>query len=242
MLGPSVATVSRSGSVARVSDGWWTATGTGSGDIVPDGAADLIWTPGRTPFVAGPDRAPRPSGLAAGHRVVGVRLRPGAAAAILGDGVDRATGLAVSLDQVWSPADVERLAHDLGQAADDRGRARALAGAVARFVPSDWHPDHTVLRAVDHIRSAAPADELGFDTDGLGGRQFRRRFSAAMGYGPAFFHRIVRVDRFVELLDRHAHRSLAELAAQAGYYDQAHLTRDVRQLLGTTPSQLRATG
>lgn len=242
MLGPPL-TALRSSTADRVVEGWWAATSTGTGDVVPDGAVDLIWTPGRTPFVAGPDREPRPSGLAAGRRVVGVRLRVGVAASVLGEGVDRATGRAVALDAVWSRSDVDRLAHHLGTAAHDRERAQALADAVERRIPTDWTPDPAVVRAIGHIRSASPGGDTNrLDTGGIGDRQFRRRFSAAMGYGPTFYGRIVRLARFGDLVEHHPDRSLAELGAQAGFYDQAHLTRDVRQLLGTTPSQLRPAG
>ncbi len=240
MLGPALTAIP-SVSTDRLVEGWWAATSTGSGDVVPDGAVDLIWTPGLTPFVAGPDRQPRPTGLAVGRRVVGVRLRPGVAASVLGDAVDRATGRAVSLDQVWSRSDIERLAHALGHADGDLERAQALARAVGRRVPADWRPDAIVTHAVEHIRSAAPDHLAALDTGGLGDRQFRRRFSAAMGYGPTFYGRLIRLERFAGLVGRHPDRSLAQLAAQTGFSDQAHLARDVRQLLGTTPSRLRAT-
>lgn len=241
MLGPPL-TADGSASTERVVEGWWASTSTGTGSVVPDGAVDVIWTAGRAPFVAGPDRTPRPSGMAAGRRVVGVRLRTGIAAAVLRDTVDGATGRAVALDEIWSRSDVDRLAHELGKADGDRERARALAEAVERSVPIGWSPDRSVLGAVRHIRANASDDgRLHLDTGGIGSRQFRRRFSAAMGYGPSFYARIVRLEQFVDMAERHGDRTLAELAAQAGFHDQAHLARDVRQLLGTTPSQLRAT-
>jgi transcriptional regulator GlxA family with amidase domain len=34
-------------------------------------------------------------------------------------------------------------------------------------------------------------------------------------------------------------RSLAEIALDAGYSDQAHMTRDLRAVLGATPSLVR---
>ena len=239
MLGPALTPIAATGD--RSVAGWWASTSTGTGHVVPDGAVDIIWTPGRTPFVAGPDRAPRPSGLPVGRRVVGVRLRHGVAAAVLGDRVDNAAGLAVALDQVWARPAVERLTGELAAAEGDDARARAIAAAVDRSVADGWHADATVLRAVEAIDAAPFGDPGDLDTEGLGSRQFRRRFSAAIGYGPTFYARIVRLDRFAELAHRHRERSLAELAAQVGFYDQAHLARDTRQLLGTTPSQLRTT-
>ena len=77
---------------------------------------------------------------------------------------------------------------------------------------------------------------------GLSARQHRRRFAAAMGYGPKFYERVCRLDRFTQLLSGHAQRPLAQLAAEAGYFDQAHLARDCQALIGRTPSDLRARG
>ena len=171
---------------------------------------------------------------------MGVRLTSGAAAAVLRDRVDRATGIAVSLDEVWSRLEVDQLADELGTADGDAGRALALTHAISRAVSTDWRPDPAVARVVEQLRSTGgDLDAANLDIGALSSRQFRRRFSAAMGYGPAFYGRIARLARFVDLLDQHQGRTLAELAAQAGFFDQAHLARDVRQLLGTTPSRLR---
>lgn len=230
--------------------GWWARAVTGSGTVVPDGAVDLMWTPERVPFLAGPDVEPRPVELDPGTRVVAIRLRPGVAAAVLGDGVDRAVGRQVPLDAVWTRAAVDRLDDELGRAGsalvvepgrsamgERRAEAAALARAVAEWVSPEWRPDAAVVGAVAAIRAGRPVE-----AQGLSDRQLRRRFTAAMGHGPALFRRIVRLDRFTDLLDRHPERSLAELATGIGYFDEAHLGRDCRALLGTTPGRLRRTG
>src|SRR5947209_7756922 len=51
--------------------------------IVPDACVDLIWS-GRRLSVAGPDTRARVATLVPGTRIVGVRLRPGVAGAVLG--------------------------------------------------------------------------------------------------------------------------------------------------------------
>nr|WP_238345103.1 helix-turn-helix domain-containing protein [Actinopolymorpha cephalotaxi] len=72
----------------------------------------------------------------------------------------------------------------------------------------------------------------------MGERQFRRRFAAAVGYGPAMFARVARLVRVRDLARRHPRATLADLAAAAGYTDQAHLARDCRDLAGSTASAL----
>jgi transcriptional regulator GlxA family with amidase domain len=71
-------------------------------------------------------------------------------------------------------------------------------------------------------------------------RQLRRRFDRALGYGPAFFARIARVQRFARRAARAPHLGIAEVAAGSGYTDQAHAARDCRAIAGMTPRQLIA--
>jgi methylphosphotriester-DNA--protein-cysteine methyltransferase len=75
------------------------------------------------------------------------------------------------------------------------------------------------------------ADELGFSE-----RQLRRRFHAAVGYGPKTLQRVLRFRRFLARAD--AGEDLSRAALDAGYADQAHLTRDCARLSGLTPSRL----
>jgi AraC-like DNA-binding protein len=86
------------------------------------------------------------------------------------------------------------------------------------------------------------AEDVAVDV-GLSPRQLRRRCHAVVGYGPKTLQRVLRFRRFVTQVDaglpagQEAH-DLAALAAQAGYADQAHLTRECRALAGLTPAAL----
>jgi AraC-like DNA-binding protein len=72
-------------------------------------------------------------------------------------------------------------------------------------------------------------------------RQLRRRCQAAVGYGPATLRRVLRFRRFVSWADAGAPGGdLATIAAELGYADQAHLTRECTRLAGQTPTALIA--
>jgi AraC-like DNA-binding protein len=72
-------------------------------------------------------------------------------------------------------------------------------------------------------------------------RQLRRRCQAAVGYGPATLRRVLRFRRFVAWADAGAaDGDLATVAADLGYADQAHLTRECARLAGLTPTALLA--
>jgi transcriptional regulator GlxA family with amidase domain len=78
--------------------------------------------------------------------------------------------------------------------------------------------------------------------DGLSERQLRRRFDAAVGYGPKTLAGVLRLQRFLALTSAEPSPDLARLALDAGYADQPHLTRECRRLTGLTPVVLVARG
>jgi len=71
-------------------------------------------------------------------------------------------------------------------------------------------------------------------------RQLRRRFADHVGYGPKRLARIARLQRVVAAARARPGATVAALAAEAGYADQAHLAADCRELAGRPPSALLA--
>ncbi|MDQ3738186.1 MAG: helix-turn-helix domain-containing protein [Actinomycetota bacterium] len=63
----------------------------------------------------------------------------------------------------------------------------------------------------------------------------RRRFDRTIGYGPSFFARIARLQRFARSAATGPQRGIAELAASSGYADQSHLAKDCRTIVDATP-------
>lgn len=218
--------------------GWWSVPVTGSGLVAPDGAIDVMWAPGRRPWLAGPDTRPHPVTLPGGTFVVGVRLRAGLAPALLGAPATAAADTLVPLADIWPAALVRRLDDELDEAGDPQDAAQALARAVVAAAGADRRPDPVVMAAVARLDRGERIEGLG-----LGDRQLRRRFGAAMGYGPTFYGRIARLARFSRLTaGAGAALPLAQLAAAAGYYDEAHLWRDCVALTGRTPARHRPGG
>lgn len=84
----------------------------------------------------------------------------------------------------------------------------------------------------DPIAAAA----LRGDVEGLSTRSVERRVSRATGLTRGAITQIRRAERAVGLLCRGD--SPIDVARQAGYADQAHLTRSLRRLAGRTPSQI----
>jgi AraC-like DNA-binding protein len=204
-----------------------------AGLVLPDGCTDLVWEQGRGVYVAGPDTGPVATTMAAGTIVLGVRFRPSAGGPALGiplsELCDRRVGLAD-----LRPAAARRLSAAL----DPEVSASRLLDATAALV-ADGTPDPAVTWAARLLRDpAARAEDVAAEV-GLSLRQLRRRCQAAVGYGPKTLQRVLRFRRFVSRVDaRPDVLDLAAIAAEAGYADQAHLTRECGKLAGLTPAAL----
>lgn len=71
----------------------------------------------------------------------------------------------------------------------------------------------------------------------LSERSVRRETIRIFGYGPKTLERIFRVQRFLQRARSPRPAPLARLASAGGFSDQAHLTREVRALVGLTPGE-----
>ncbi|MDQ6617759.1 MAG: helix-turn-helix transcriptional regulator [Actinomycetota bacterium] len=194
--------------------------------VLPDGCADIIVDPDGRAIVAGPAIHVLLPHLEPGT-LRGLRLRSEAIGPVFGLAGSELFGITVAIDAVI-PARRARAAVRVLMADDDSGAWWAHAVIDPRV--------GAACAALRHARGsvAEVADNVG-----LSSRQLRRLLLAATGQGPKTLQRVGRLQRFVALADQVAPPwRLAELAAVAGYADQAHLCREVRDLAGATPVDL----
>lgn len=201
--------------------------------VLPDACVDLIWQAGRGAFVAGPDTGPKLAPASPGAVFVGARFLPGAGGPALGVPLDELRDARVDVDTMWPQLD-DRLPGTLTPQAAMR-RVALTAARLAVAGPPDAAVHAAAHRLADpRARVEALADELG-----LSDRQLRRRFRAAVGYGPKTLQRVLRFRRFLARADAAGPvLDLARLALDAGYADQAHLTRECTRLAGLPPAAL----
>lgn len=206
--------------------------------IVAHAVVDVMWRPGGDVYVGGAETAARSILIDSGSTIYGVRCRPGHASVFLGMPASELTDRRLSLEQLWG-TDADRLADAMNSARSAQEGFALLGAALARRAASA-EPDPTVGPAVawlERSRHAAVAELSDFL--GISPRQFRRRFTAAVGVSPQTYHGIARVRRFLSLAGRRpaAERALDALALEAGYADQAHLSREFRRFTGLSPSR-----
>jgi AraC-like DNA-binding protein len=166
--------------------------------------------------------------------VVGIRFRTAAASSLV------RMPLADLTDRVESLTCVSRdFANDLLAAVrpheQPAARARALARVLGRRVVAS--PDLLATTATNslerpsRVRIESLARSLGTTP-----RTLERRVTMATGLPPATLRRVMRFRRTFRILDGAPRGTWAEVAARAGYADQAHLIRDFRQFAGAAPS------
>ncbi|HEX4718914.1 MAG TPA: DUF6597 domain-containing transcriptional factor [Thermoleophilaceae bacterium] len=191
--------------------------------VLPDGRADVVWRQGDRTTLVGPETRAQLISYSVSEVLVGIRFRPGAAGPVMGVPLHEVRDLRVDVMEVDPAFNVE--AH------------LAPAEVLARFLAAaaDRRGDPLVTEAVRRLARqdvSAVARELAISE-----RQLLRRFQAAVGYGPKTLARVLRFRRFLEAVDR-GEADLASLALDAGYADQAHLTREATRLAGATPLEL----
>jgi AraC-like DNA-binding protein len=208
--------------------------------VMPDGCVDVFVTGRGDVMIAGPantfyDLPADDQGVLAG-----LRLRPGAAPALIGCPAVEFTNMHVPLDSVFGVAG-SRIAESLFNATTPGRRILLLTDLVARYFASNAPVvDRPVAQAVEVLRAKPdkPIAELAGEI-GLSERQLRRRFGVAVGYGPKRLGRVFRFQRLLDLV--HASdgaTAWSQLAIAAGYADQSHMINECAALTGGPPTAL----
>jgi AraC-like DNA-binding protein len=200
----------------------WVRDGAGSARILPDGCMDLIEFDDEV-IIAGPDTEAH---ISTQNSVTasGIRFRPGALPRLLGIPANEFRGQRVALRSV----------HPEASGAPLMSAATHLLNQQAPAETSPWPVDqlvHVTARLAAGASVTAVADETGCSP-----RNLQRQSAAVYGYSPATLRRILRFRRAVRLL--RTGRSAADAAHLTGYSDQAHLSRQFRELAGVAPRQL----
>lgn len=217
--------------------------GGGSIAVVPDGSIDLQWLDGVL-RIAGPDRTVNCEAIRPGATVIGFRFRPGAASRWLGVSAHEVVDARVPLDLFWGDG-ARRLAEWAAAATTPIGVARRIEEALVRRARDVDVSDPFAIVVRRSIESVlATSDQTEFIRDlctelRVSERTLRRRCHEAFGYGPKTLQRILRFQHFLRLA-RRGNDGIGGLAAEAGYADQAHLTREAREMSALTPRALLA--
>jgi AraC-like DNA-binding protein len=194
---------------------------------------------GSAPQLVGPLTRPIVEVLAPGSTVVGLRFYPGAAQSVLGVPASELVDLTLGAEQLWGHA-----AAAVGERMAESGSPEAvpvhLQELVVRRLTDAAGRDDIVTEAVRRLMPWRNQDVSSLASSlSISASQLRRRCNAAVGFSPKTLQRMLRFQGFLARTQQRIAQSraptgdgLALLAAEAGYADQAHLTRECVRLTG----------
>jgi AraC-like DNA-binding protein len=191
-------------------------------------------------ILSGPWLVPLTVAIVPGDRYAGIRLQPGAVGPMLGVDPTTLRDRSVAAHQL-APTLVTAVGGILG-AADSITPASARLDAL--LLPESRHwatPDPLVQEAVRHLTDSEGEMAIGelARTLSVSPRTLRRRFVAATGLAPKQFARIRRLLAAAWRMAQGG-ESWGRVAAEAGFADQPHLTREMVDLTGLTPGAFGA--
>lgn len=183
----------------------------------------------------------RCEGRAAG---ITVRFKPWALSRFVQPSLEEAAERRIHCRDLFGDGAVEALESELHELPTSRARVQC----VERFLLTLLHTpsaDPLIEQAVQQFSDAATAPRVGQVARDLGAseRTLERRFRRAIGVAPKQFARVMRLQAAWTAQTRQPMPQAvrwSDLAQDAGYFDQAHLIREMRALFGATPSALMA--
>ena len=177
-----------------------------------------------------------------GVRLVGVHFKPLGMSPFIDVPATELRDRWVPADAVW-PRSVDRIRNQLGDIATATGILRALedelrarlAGAPSRGLDL---VQHTAQR-LETSHGAVPVGAL-IDAAGVSGTHLATQFKSHVGVTPKRMARIYRFARLILSVDARRPVDWPGLAATAGYFDQAHFSREFKDFTGHTPTEYLA--
>ncbi|MGY0501021.1 helix-turn-helix domain-containing protein [Nocardia sp. FBN12] len=205
---------------------------TGPVTVFPDGCMDLIWTEG-TLMVAGPDDRAFRAPTARASEFAGIRFAPGTAPTLLGIPAVELLNQRVDLAEIAPSRTTRALVDQVDNAPD---RVAALEAIALRFAAENGPADPALTAVVDSLSAGATVAETAAET-GMSARMLHRRSLSAFGYGPKMLARVLRFQRALGAVRTGV--PAARIAATTGFADQAHLSREFRDLAGCSVRALQ---
>jgi methylphosphotriester-DNA--protein-cysteine methyltransferase len=216
--------------------------------VLPDGAVHLIFHLGDEPPMAEAARAglagvagasASPTVLRFRGQVAGlsVSLRPGAIAALLGIPAGEITNTVVALDDLWGPAATPLIAQ-LQDARTDEARVAIVQATLRQRLQAGRKPAASPAAHAAQLIATSGGQRALRDVAaavGVGERRLQQLFHAEVGLSPRSWGRLARLHGCLRALRQQASPRWAELALDAGFYDQAHLVNEFQSLCGLSP-------
>jgi AraC-like DNA-binding protein len=192
-------------------------------------------------FVAGITDGPVLVGHGGSARCLQVDLTPLGARRLFGMPMSELANRTVPIDDVFGRFGRQLVQH-VGDAPNWPARFALIDAAIRARLADTAAVDAGVEWSLRRITDSGGAVTISGLADQLGWshRRLIARYRDAVGLPPKLVARIVRFERLAALVAGDPATDWAEAALACGFFDQAHLAREVRELADITPTELRA--
>ena len=226
--------------LASYIDAYWSVNGAGHGPvtnrILPDGCVDIIFNLGEDDevmksgkaYLVGTMTRAFDTTVSPGSRLVGIRFKPAAFAAFYKfSSLHEITDCTIECEKGLAP--------ELGVL---RGSAKGLNEFFLKKLSRPKHVLFPILEDIHRHHGQVRVEDL-TRRHFVTARQLERSFKYYTGVSPKEF---INQERFRYALETIRHKQpgqdLSDVALACGYYDQAHLSKEIKRYTGEMPSRL----
>ncbi|MGB7995091.1 MAG: helix-turn-helix domain-containing protein [Photobacterium halotolerans] len=167
--------------------------------------------------------------LPPGSVLAGIRFHPGMGYSVLGKRFDHPVSIADEPDYLCFLAPLQE---QLRHCRRHQARIATMYRWMTHNLDIDDAARHTITEIVKAVQPHSRYHPIPVST-----RQIERHFQKWMGMTPKYYQRILRVKQSLELIQLSPDIPLADLAAEQGFADQAHMTREFSHIAKITPKQ-----
>lgn len=224
--------------------------------VIPDGSAELVvhfedvprkrfhpdrpreFESVRRAWISGPQPGYTVIDVLPHATMMGAHFKPGGLAPFLSMPVGELEGAVLELDHIWGPCAGE-LRERLLASRTLQERFEVLENFLLRKAVTPLRSHGLVQSAIERLSETSDPPLVGSlaEDSGLSHKHFIEVFYRNVGLTPKRFRRIRRFQWALASLRRTPSRGWLDLAAECGYYDQAHFIHDFRAFSGFTPTQ-----
>ncbi|WP_027250910.1 helix-turn-helix domain-containing protein [Photobacterium halotolerans] len=167
--------------------------------------------------------------LPPGTVLAGIRFHPGMGYSVLGKRFDHPVSIA---DEPEHLRFLESLQEQLRYCCHHQARIVTMYRWMIRNLDADDAARYAITEIVKAVQPHGRSHSMP-----VSARQIERHFQKWMGMTPKYYQRILRVKQSLELIQLSPDIPLADLAAEQGFADQAHMTREFSHIAKITPKQ-----
>lgn len=176
-------------------------------------------------------------------RLVGVHFKPWGISPFVDVPASELRDRWVPFDAVWQRSFAERIRHQIADIVSATKALQTLEVALrSRLVEAHSPGLDLVQHAGGHLETSHGALRVDALTDfaGVSGNHLAAQFMFHVGVTPKRVARIYRFARVILSIDALRPVDWSEIAQASGYFDQAHLSREIKELAGHTPTDYLA--